>query len=80
MTSLLERPSWRVPPGYRAVRTNERIWTESAELLSESRAADRANDLNDRRQSNALHEWVPVRHGRRWRVVAYRVRLEAIEG
>jgi hypothetical protein len=73
LTSLLEK-TWRVPPGYQAVRTNERIWTESAEYLSGSRAEHRAGTLNDRRQDGALYECAAVRHGR-WRVVAYRLRL-----
>lgn len=79
MTSLLETPRWHCPPGYRAVRTDERLWTLSAEALSESRAQAIADSMNDRRQAHSLHEWVPVRHGKRWRIVAFRLRLEAVE-
>lgn len=78
MTSLLE-PIWHAPAGYRAVRTTTRLRTLSVEFLSESRANTAAADLNDRRQPYAQHEWVAVQHGKRWRIVAFELRLEAID-
>lgn len=77
MTSLLEQ-TWHAPPGYRAVLTRERIWTELGDFRCRTRAERRADALNRARQPDALHEWRAFAHGRRWQVVAFRLRLEAI--